>query len=107
MNRLKDYFGDPPEPDERYDDYFVIGTVRCSYAVSQDTAIEIERWLDHQPPPRWVVFRDLAGSRHRILADHINRVTESTAAQRAADRAFDRARRLEEKMDRRPWEEDD
>ena len=32
MNRLRDYFGDPPEPEERYDDYFVIGTVRCSYA---------------------------------------------------------------------------
>jgi hypothetical protein len=107
MNRLRDYFGDPPEPDGRDDDYFMIGCRGMSLAVTRETAVEVERWLDHQPPPRWVVFNDLAGSRHRILTEYIYRITESTAAQRAADREFDRARRLEEKKDRRPWEEDD
>jgi len=106
MNRLKDYFGDPQEP-EPQDDFFEIESHWASFAVSKETAMEIERRLDQLPPPRWVAFRDLAGARHRIQAVHIYRVSESTAAQRAASREFHRARRLEEKKDRRPWEEDD
>jgi len=105
-NRLQDLFGDPPEPEWTHD-YFVVGTQRGTIMVSRETAIEVERWLDHQPPPRWVVLHDLSGSRHRIMTALIFNVSESTAAQRAKDREFDRARRLEEKKDRRPWEEDD
>jgi hypothetical protein len=106
MNRLKDYFNNPPEP-ESQDDFYVVEKRYGSFAVSRQTAAEIESVLDQAYPPRWVVFRDLNGSRHRILADQISRISESTAAQRAADRAFDRARRLEDKQDRRPWEDDD
>ena len=51
--------------------------------------------------------RDLVGARHRVLAAHVYRISESTAALRAACRAFHRARRLEAKADRRPWEDDD
>ena len=105
-NRLEDLFRDSSEP-EGTPDYFVVGTTRGAIVVSRETAIDVERWLDHQPPPRWVVFHDLSGSRHRIMTALICNVTESTAAQRAKDREFDRARRLEEKKDRRPWEEDD
>ncbi len=106
MNRLKDLFNDPPEP-ESQDDFYVVEKRYGSFAVSRQTAAEIEQALDQLPLPRWVVFRDITGARHRLLAEQISRISESTAAQRAADRAFDRARRLEDKQDRRPWEDDD
>jgi hypothetical protein len=106
MNRLKDFFEQPPEP-EQQNDYFEIETYYDTFAVSRETAAEVERRLDQLPPPLWIAFRDLAGARHRMLATRINRVSESTAAQRSALRAFRRARRLEDKADRRPWEDDD
>ena len=106
MNRLKDFFHDPREP-ESQDDFYEVEKRYRSFAVTRQTAAAIERALDQDPPPRWVVFRDLTGSRHRVLAEQISRISESTASQRAADRAFDRARRLEDKQDRRPWEDDD
>ena len=105
MNRLTEFF-DPLEP-ELPEDYYVVQTYCGSYVVSRETASDIERRLDQLPTPRWIVFRDLAGSRFRVLTSLVYRLTESTAATRAADRAFDRARRLEEKQDRRPWEDDD
>ena len=106
MNRLEDLFRDPQEP-ERTDDFFEIQAHYNCFAVSRETALEVERRLDQRPPPRWIAFHDLSGSRHRILGRLIHRITESTAAQRTADREFDRARRLEEKKDRRPWEDGD
>ena len=106
MNRLTDFFEDPLEP-EPLGNFFEIESPYNYFAVSQETVSEIERSLDQLPPPRWVVFRDLFGARHRIPATHVCRISEKTAAQRASSRAFYRARRLEEKMDRRPWEDDD
>jgi hypothetical protein len=105
MNRLKDFFERPPEP-ERSDDFFEIETHYDTFAVSRETASAIERELDASPTPRWIVFRSLSAARHRILAAHVYCVSESTAAQRATSREFRRARRLEEKADRRPWEDD-
>ena len=106
MNRLKDFFGDPREPDSQ-DDYYEVDCRFDAWAVSRATASELERRLDELPPPRWIVFRDLTGARHRIRAAHVQRISECTAAQRAASREFSRARRLEDKKDRRPWEDDD
>ncbi len=106
MNRLKELFDRSPEP-EREDDFFEIETYQDLFAVSRDVAVDVERRLDQLPPPHWIVFRDLTGARHRVLATQIHRVSECTASQRAARRAFYRARRLEDKADRRPWEDDD
>ena len=106
MNRLEDFFKDPQEP-ERTDDFFEIESYSDTFAVSRETALEVERRLDQLPPPLWVAFRDLMGARHRIVARSIYRISENTAAQRAAGREFHRARRLEEKQDRRPWEDGD
>ncbi len=106
VNRLKELLEQPPDP-ERDDDFFEVETDQDLFAVSRETAVEVERRLDQLPPPRWVVFRDLTGARHRVLAARVHRVSESTASQRAARRAFFRARRLEDKADRRPWEDDD
>lgn len=105
QNRLEDLFRDPLEP-ETPDEYWVIETRPDTFIVSRETAMEVERRLDQLPPPRWVVLRDMSGGRHRILVSDIYRITESTPATRAACRAFWRARRLEDKNDRRPWEDD-
>jgi hypothetical protein len=104
MNRLKQFFGEPQEPD-RSDNFFEIECRYETFAVTPATALEIERRLDQLPPSRWIAFRDLSGARHRILGAHISRISESTLAQRAAAREFRRARRLEDKSDR-PWDED-
>jgi hypothetical protein len=105
MNRLEDLFGTPPDP-ERTDDYFEIETHYDLFAVSGETAQEVERRLDACPTPRWIAFTDLAGRRHRIVAAHLYRISECTAQQRQAAREFYRARRAEDKADKRPWEED-
>ena len=104
MNRLIEFW-DPFES-EQPDDFYEVICGFAAFVISKETAIEIERWLDCLPPPRWVVFHDLAGARHRLPLDRVVRISECTAAQRAAWRAFERARRLEEKKDRRPWEDD-
>ena len=106
MNRLKDFFDELPEP-EGTNDYFAIETPHDTFAVSKETAEDIVCQLAQRPAVRWLTFRDLATAWHRILAAHVYRISERTAAQRAAARAFWRARRLEEKADRRPWEDDD
>ena len=106
MNRLKEFFEQPPEP-ESDDSFWEVETTADYFVVSREMALEVERRLDQLPPPRWIVLHDLAGARHRVLASHVYRVSESTPAQRAARRAFHRARRLEDKADRRPWEDDD
>ena len=106
MNRLEEFFREPSEP-ERTDDFFEIESFCNAFAVSRETALEVQRLLDQVPSPRWVTFRDLVGAQHRVLVRLIYRISESTAAQRAAEREFHRARRLEEKKDRRPWEDGD
>ena len=65
----------------------------------------VERQLDQLPPPTWIVFQCLTGARHRIQLAHVTRISESTSASRAADRAFERARELEEKKDRPSWDD--
>jgi hypothetical protein len=52
MNRLKEFFGQPPDP-ERDDDFFEVETDQDLFAVSRETALEVERRLDQLPPPRW------------------------------------------------------
>ena len=106
MNRLKDFFEEPQSP-EGNDDYHAVDT-RCDlFIVSRATAEEIERLLEHRPPPPWIFFHDLVGARQMIRSADVNSISESTAAQRAARREFWRARKLEDKKDRRPWEDDD
>ena len=106
MNRLKDFLDPLPEP-EGTDDYYEIETQYDTFVVSKEIAEEVVWQLNQRPPVRWVTFRSLTTAWHRVLASHIYRVSECTAAQRAASRAFWRARKLEAKADRRPWEDDD
>lgn len=94
-------------PDENLGDYFVVAGEFGVVSITSETAATIEAMLDRQCVPVWIVFDDRAGSRLRIRTRHIRSIVESTAAQRAADRRYDRARQREEQNDRRPWEEND
>jgi hypothetical protein len=106
INRLKDCF---EESDERLpeDDYFEVGYEFEYYYVTAAVAERILRQLQSRVRPRWLRFTDVNGSRVCVRTRLIEYVRECTVAQRARERAFRRARRLEEKADRRPWEDDD
>ena len=104
MNRVIEFFDPFPEP-EVEDDYFVVETRGDMFFVTLEAVEEVVRQLNEHV--RWLTFRDLSTRWHRILASEVYLLYESTAAQRAAARAFWRARRLEAKADRRSWEDDD
>ena len=106
MNRLKQFLSNDEEPQMPEGDYWVIETRTEYWIVSADTARAVERTLARLWRPRWLVFTDHTGGRRRLRTGVVECVFESTAKQRAVRRAFDRERRLEEKADRRPWEED-
>ena len=105
MNRLKEFLNEPPEA-EPETDYWVVTGDAGWYYVSRETARRLTRLLARLWLPRWLVFTDLSGSEVRVLARKVDAVFESTAAQRSAERSFHRARKQEERADRRPWEED-
>ena len=102
MNRVAEFFEEVPERD--YGDFFVVAGEFGAACVTSETAARIEEVLDRCDVPTWIVFNDRAGSRLRVRTRHIRSIGESTAAQRAEDRRFDRARQREEQDDRRPWE---
>jgi hypothetical protein len=104
MNRMTGFLAEDPEYE--YGDFFVVHGVSCCAGVTRETAARIERVLNRWIVPKWIVFYDRVGSRYRIRTDHIRTIVESTAAQRAADRRYDRAREREEKEDQRPeWDD--
>ena len=107
MNRLISYFDPFSDDEEVPHDYYLIETEDNFFAVDRETADAVARQLDRCPAPRWIMFRDLSTALHRLRAEQVYRISESTAQQRAALRAFWRARRLEAKADRRSWEDDD
>ena len=107
MNRLTQYLDENEEPLMPEGDYWVLETRSEYWVISEDTARAIERALTRLWRPRWITFTDTSGGRRRVRTDLVESVFESTSAQRAYRRAFDRERRLEEKADRRPWEDYD
>ena len=106
MNRLKAYLDEEEAPMPE-GDYWVIETRSEYWVVSADTARAVERVVTRLWHPRWIAFVDLSGGYRRVRTDLVEAVFESTTEQRATRRAFDRDRRLEEKADRRPWEDYD
>lgn len=106
VNRLTEYLEEPEEhpPDQ---DYWVVASQYEDFYVTREVADTIMRELERPLLRRWLRFTDVSGSHVRVLTKRIDQVREWTKAQRAADREFGRARRLEDKADRRPWEEDD
>lgn len=106
VNRLKEYFREPEErgPEESY---WEIHGEFSIYFVHAATAQAVLDRLTALWPPRWVHFRDVHGSFVCVRSRDVEQVVESTTEQRASEREFRRARRREEKADRRPWEDDD
>ena len=102
INRLQYLLGPAPEA-TAYNDYYEIEALGGTYIVPLSTALAIERALDKCGTPDWLEFRDVFGARHRMPSLCIWRITESTRATRAAIRAFDQARRKEEKDDEDPF----
>jgi hypothetical protein len=87
-------------------DYFVVSSEFGTWYVSTEMARFIEACLEVEPPLRWVKFVDLTGARIRLRARLIESVSQSSAEQRACDRAFHRSLGRERKADR-SWEDDD
>ena len=91
--------------------YWVLRLACGGYLIDPRTARRIARQLDRGwglLPPRWITFRDLAGSEIRIKRSDIRGLVETTPTTRAADRRIERARDAEEKADAPPpWAEDD
>jgi hypothetical protein len=105
MNRIKRYLEEAPEEPQYGDFYVVVGEFGYFY-VTVDVARRIQAALDRWLTPKWIVFPDRVGSLIRVRTRHIRSLVESTAEQRAADRQLDRARKDEERADRRPWDDE-
>lgn len=106
VNRLRPLL-EEPEEEKPAEDYWEIHGDCESFYVSRETAARVLRQLERRWTPRWIRFTDLYGATVRVRSARIQYVQECTQEQRAAERAFHRARRQEHKADRRPWEEDD
>lgn len=106
VNRIEQYLNKSLPP-ARATDYWWVETRESAYFVSAGTARAIERRLERDPAPRWTVFRDLFGARHRILTLSVRQLSESTVEQRAAARALRRALKEERGEDENPWEDGD
>lgn len=107
MNRIKELLGGPEgEGSPTFGDFYVVRAQYGCFYVHSEVARRIEHTLERRLAPRWITFVDLVGSRIRLRTATVHGVYECTAAQRAAERKLDRERRLEEKADRQPWEDD-
>ncbi len=106
MNRITAYF-EEPEDVPAVDDFFVVVATAGYYVITPDAAEQVAALLRRFPRPRWLRFTDHVGSAIHLRADTVLAVVQSTTAQRQGERDFRRARKLEEKTDRRPWEDDD
>jgi len=106
INRLKPFM---EEPEERppVAEYFEVICAATTYYVSRAEARRIASLLERRWPPRWIRAVDVFGAEIRVLRRTIAAICESTESLRQHERTFRRARRSEEKQDRRPWDDDD
>jgi hypothetical protein len=87
-------------------DHFVVSARSETWYVSTEMARHVEACLDAQPRQAWICFVDLSGARVRVRSREIEYLVQSTAEQRAAERAFHRSMTRERKAER-DWGEDD
>jgi hypothetical protein len=90
-------------PSDFYDLVILYGP---TYPVSREVAHAIERQLKQVPPPDWIVFRDLMGSRHRVRTSQIRQLVENTREQRRLFLEFLRQRGKERKEDAEPGDDE-
>lgn len=87
-------------------DHFVVSAKSATWYVSTEMARHIEACLDVVHHQTWVSFVDLSGSRVRLRSVEVEYLAQSTADQRAAERAFHRTLSRERKAER-DWREGD
>jgi hypothetical protein len=105
MSKIITRSEEPERPLPGPGDYFIVSTTDGFFYVSTAMARAIETALDRRwPRARWVTFVDLSGSRLRIRASTILGLFQSTAAQRAAMRSFERNQKVEIRTDK-DWDE--
>jgi hypothetical protein len=78
-----------------YPEYFALDSDSGYWMVSVEAAREIERALDRWPPPRWLRFVDITGSRIRIRSEGVRSLTQSSPEIRETWRRFNRERQEE------------
>jgi len=97
-----------PEARERVPvprNWFSVFTREYSWRVSREMAAHVERALEAEPMPRWVVFVDLTGSRVRLRTALIEFVEQCTVDQRRIGRAMQAALKAEAQA--QEWEQDE
>ncbi len=104
-SRIAHIFG-PSPPFTMPVDYAEVCTSCGIYVVSRSVARAIERRIAQEQPPTWIVFRDIMGARHRVRTDLVRHVSESTREQRRRYTEFRRQRRIEEREDRQPGDDE-
>jgi hypothetical protein len=87
-------------------DHFVVSAKSAIWYVSTEMARHIETCLEVEHHRAWISFVDLNGARVRLRSLEIEYLAQSTADQRAAERAFHRALNRERKAER-GWREDE
>lgn len=105
-NRIREQFGEPERERPPASDYFVVAARYEEFYVPRQTAERLLDELAAERPPRWLRFTDVQGARVAMRSRLVEHVRECTEAQRAAARAFRRARRREAKADR-TWDDDE
>ena len=108
MNRIAKYLNNEEKPDEEQPVARDFWVVRCEsgwFHVRPPQAARIQRLLASRWRPRWLEFRDVAGSRIRVRPKDVIGMSECTAEQRAKERRQERFLEKEEKADKKPWEE--
>jgi hypothetical protein len=107
MTRIRLYLENVEDTeDARVGAYFAVRGDFGVFYVTPTMAERIERALDRRDVAQWLKFTDWVGSRVRVRAVQVRAIVEITPEQRAGERKFERALRLEEKADRRAWEDD-
>ena len=104
INRLANR-GDDPREEGPEKDYWLVEADCGWFYVTETTAGDVVRAVTRDEPRPWIRFTDLFGAQVWILTEKVTRVSESKGGHRDAARAFRRARRDEEREDRRPWED--
>jgi hypothetical protein len=104
MNRLRQEKTEESRPTGV--DHFVVSARSETWYVSTEMARHIEACLDVEHRQAWISFVDLSGARVRLRSRELEYLAQSTADQRAAERAFHRALSRERKAER-DWREGD
>jgi hypothetical protein len=87
-------------------DHFVVSAKSATWYVSTKMARHIEACLEVEHRQAWISFVDLSGARVRLRSLEVEYLAQSTADQRAAERAFHRTLSRERKAER-DWREGD